>query len=86
MILDEPSSALDPISEHEIFNRIFDQYHNNTIFFVSHRLNTAALADKIIVLEKGKIVEMGTHDSLLNMQGVYYKLYKATTDNYKITK
>jgi len=37
-------------------------------------------------LEKGKIVEMGTHDSLLNMQGVYYKLYKATTDNYKITK
>lgn len=86
MILDEPSSALDPISEHEIFNRIFDQYHDNTIFFVSHRLNTAALADKIIVLEKGKIVEMGTHDSLLNMQGVYYKLYKATTDNYKITK
>ena len=84
IILDEPSSALDPISEHKIINRIFERYGKNTIFFISHRLNTAALADRIIVMEKGRIAEVGTHESLLSKRGVYYKLYKATTDNYKI--
>ena len=84
MILDEPSSALDPISENKIINRIFERYSKNTIFFISHRLNTAALADKIIVMEKGRIVELGTHESLMGKRGVYYNLYKATTDNYKI--
>ena len=84
MILDEPSSALDPISEHKIINRIFERFRSNTIFFISHRLNTAALADRIIVMEKGRIVEVGTHKSLLGERGVYYNLYKATTDNYKI--
>ena len=84
IILDEPSSALDPISEHKIINRIFERYGKNTIFFISHRLNTAALADRIIVMEQGRIAEVGTHESLLSKRGVYYNLYKATTDNYKI--
>ena len=84
MILDEPSSALDPISEHKIINRIFERYSKNTIFFISHRLNTATLADRIIVMEDGRIVEVGTHENLLCKRGVYYNLYKATTENYKI--
>ena len=84
MILDEPSSALDPISEHRIIKRIFERYSKNTIFFISHRLNTATLADRIIVMENGRIVEVGTHENLLYERGVYYNLYKATTENYRI--
>lgn len=84
LILDEPSSALDPLSEYEIFKHIFDKYKENTIFFVSHRLYTATLSDKIIVLDNGEIIEMGTHNQLLKNNGIYANLYKVTTENYKI--
>jgi ATP-binding cassette subfamily B protein len=85
LILDEPSSALDLISEYNIFKQIFDRFKNNTIFFVSHRLYSATLSDKIIVMDKGEIVEMGTHKQLLEKNGNYANLYNVTTENYKIS-
>lgn len=87
LVLDEPSSALDPLSEYHIFKQIFDRFQAKTIFFVSHRLYSATLSDKIIVLDKGEIVEMGTHLQLIEKNGKYAEyaeLYNATTENYKI--
>lgn len=84
LVLDEPSSALDPLSEYKIFKEIFDKYKKNTIFFVSHRLYTATLSDKIIVLDNGEIVEMGTHNQLMKNKSKYAELYNASTENYKI--
>jgi ATP-binding cassette subfamily B protein len=82
--LDEPSSALDPLSEYQIFKQIFNTYKDNTIFFISHRLYTTTLSDKIILLENGEIIEMGTHEQLMDNKGKYADLYNATTENYKI--
>jgi ATP-binding cassette subfamily B protein len=84
LILDEPSSALDPLSEYKIFKHIFEKYKDNTIFFVSHRLYTATLSDKIIVMDNGEIVEIGAHNQLLKNNGKYAELYNAATENYKI--
>ncbi|MBG9587215.1 ATP-binding cassette domain-containing protein [Cytobacillus firmus] len=81
LILDEPSSALDPISEKMIFENILSK-HEGTILFITHRLGIAALADKIVVMEKGHIVEVGNHDELLKNQGVYSRMYEAQTEWY----
>lgn len=83
LIMDEPSSALDPISEYNIFKRIFKEFQDYTIIFVSHRLYVAGLSDKIVVLDKGEIVEIGGHDELMRNEGKYAELYRATTENYK---
>ena len=82
--MDEPSSALDVISEYNIFKEVFDCFQDDTIIFISHRLYVSALADRVVVMEEGRIVEEGTHKELLMMHGKYEALYKATTDNYKM--
>ena len=65
MILDEPSSALDPIAEYQINHAMVKAKNDKTVIFISHRLSTTRLADRIIMLENGRIVEQGTHDELL---------------------
>lgn len=84
IVMDEPSSALDVISEYNIFKEVFDCFQDDTIIFISHRLYVSALADRVVVMEEGRIVEEGTHKELLMMHGKYEALYKATTDNYKM--
>ncbi len=86
LILDEPTASLDAIAEQEIFNQ-FDQLRSNkTTIFVSHRLSSATMADQIIVLENGCLIEKGTHAELMEMKGKYAKLFSTQAKRYLETK
>ena len=75
-ILDEPTAYLDPISEIEIYNMIYDLAKDKTVLFISHRLGFAKRADRIVVFNDGKIEEEGTHKELLTIDGIYKEMYK----------
>ena len=82
LILDEPTASLDPIAEQEIFNQ-FDQLRKDkTTIFVSHRLSSATVATKIIVLEYGELIEEGTHKELMDKGGKYYELFTTQARRY----
>lgn len=82
VILDEPTSALDPMAEQEIYDRFDELRKNKTTIFVSHRLSSATKATKIIVLENGEIVEMGTHAELMAQKGRYHELFSIQARRY----
>ncbi len=82
MILDEPTASLDPMAEQEIFNQ-FDQLRaDKTTIFVSHRLSSATIADQIVVLENGQVVENGNHQELMAHGGKYYELFSTQAKRY----
>lgn len=82
LILDEPTASLDAIAEQEIFNQ-FDELRKNKItFFVSHRLSSATVATKILVLENGALVEEGDHRTLMDKGGIYAKLFSTQANRY----
>ncbi|WP_079477629.1 ABC transporter ATP-binding protein [Halobacillus salinus] len=80
LIFDEPTSSLDPISEIAAFNSICEQTKDKTLIFISHRMAATTLADKIIVLKDGEVVESGTHDKLMSNYGIYYNMFKKQSD------
>jgi ATP-binding cassette subfamily B protein len=82
MILDEPSSALDPIAEYQLNHAMLQATKDKTVIFISHRLSTTRLADRIFMLEEGKIVEEGSHESLLERGGKYAEMWKAQAGAY----
>ena len=82
LILDEPTASLDPLAEQEIFNQFDELRRHKTTLFVSHRLSSATVANKIIVLENGRIVETGDHPTLMAMQGKYYRLFSTQAKRY----
>lgn len=82
MILDEPSSALDPIAEYQLNQTMLSATENKTVIFISHRLSTTRLADRIIMLENGTIVEQGTHNELLEQNGKYAQMWKVQAGAY----
>ena len=83
IILDEPSSALDPEAEDEIFRSFKKLCENKSGILISHRLSSSILVDKIILLENGEIIETGTHDELIEKNGRYAELYRMQADKYK---
>ena len=83
MILDEPSSGLDPEAEHEVHARIREHRQGRTSLLISHRLSAVRDADRIAVLEDGRIGELGTHDSLLADGGGYARLFRLQADGYQ---
>jgi ATP-binding cassette, subfamily B, bacterial len=76
LFFDEATSALDANNEKEIMEKLNIFFKNKTVVVIAHRLSTVITADQIVVLEKGKIVEVGTHQELVNLQGSYFKLVK----------
>mgnify|MGYP001029496699 CR=1 FL=1 len=82
MILDEPSSALDPIAEYQLNHAMLKATEDKTVIFISHRLSTTRLADYIIMLEKGRIAEQGTHEGLLKMNGKYAQMWRVQAGAY----
>lgn len=83
LILDEPTSAIDAETEYQIFKNLSKEYENKSLLLISHRFSTVRNADKIIVLDKGKIVEEGTHDSLVEKEGLYSRMFKKQAIGYK---
>jgi ATP-binding cassette, subfamily B, bacterial len=83
IILDEPTSAIDAKAEYSIFNNIYKSHAGKTTLIVSHRFSTVRKADKIIVLERGKITEYGTHEELLKHGGLYKEMFEAQAEGYK---
>lgn len=75
MVLDEPSSALDADSEYEIFSRLREIVRGRTVLLISHRFTSVRLADKIIVFDKGKVAECGSHSELMNKKGLYFNMF-----------
>ncbi len=83
VVLDEPTSALDPKSELALFERFVDLTENRTALMISHRLGAARLADRVIVMAGGQIVESGSHEELLNLNGEYARLFSAQAQWYQ---
>ncbi len=82
LILDEPTASLDAIAEQEIFNQFDTLRKDKTTFFVSHRLSSATIATKILVLNYGELVEMGNHKELMAQKGVYHNLFTTQANRY----
>ncbi len=81
-ILDEPSSALDPIAEAKVYNNMLELGKNKTMIFISHRLTTTVNADKIYLFENGAILEQGTHEQLMDLNGQYKKMFESQAIKY----
>ena len=82
LILDEPTASLDAIAEQEIFSQFDRLRKDKTTIFVSHRLSSATVASKIIVLEYGKMIELGNHKELMEKKGRYYELFTTQASRY----
>ena len=83
LILDEPTASLDALAEQEIFSQFRELARGKITIFVSHRLSSAVDADKIVVLEHGSVVEMGTHEELMNLGGKYHHLFTTQASRYQ---
>lgn len=84
IILDEPSSALDPIAEYELNKLLVDSIKDTTTIMIAHRLSSVRNMDKILVMENGALKEMGTHDELMRLGGLYYEMFTKQAENYKL--
>ena len=83
IILDEPTAALDAKSEAEVFARFKSLATGKTAVIISHRFSTVRMADRILVLENGKILESGTHAELLALAGRYAELFELQAAGYR---
>ena len=81
-ILDEPSSALDPVSEYKLNKNLIENAKGDTVIFISHRLSTTRMADKIYLFEHGSIVEEGSHEELMDLNGRYRQMFDRQAQNY----
>ncbi len=82
-ILDEPSSALDPIAEYELFENMKRICEDRTVIFISHRLSSVISADVILMMEQGRIIERGDHESLMRQNGKYAEMFRKQAEKYE---
>lgn len=83
VIMDEPSANLDPVAEYNLNKAMMEAAENKTVIFISHRLSTTRNADRIYVMENGSIVENGTHDELMKMNGKYAYMFNLQAEKYQ---
>ena len=83
VILDEPTAALDPVAEAGIYENFDSLVGGKTAVYISHRMSSCKFCDRIVVLDHGEIAEEGTHDTLLEKNGIYAKLYQAQAKYYR---
>ncbi len=81
-VLDEPSSALDPIAEHKMFENMRRAAVGRSVIFISHRLSSAVDADRIYLMDGGRITESGTHAELMAANGKYAEMFRLQAENY----
>jgi ABC-type multidrug transport system fused ATPase/permease subunit len=86
VLLDEPSASLDPRAEAELFDLLQSMCHDRIVIFVSHRFATVRSADVVMVLEQGEVVEMGSHDDLMAVHGLYHELFELQAQRYGLTR
>ena len=82
-ILDEPSSALDPVAESKMYDALIEGTKGKTVFYISHRLSSATRSDKILVFSKGRLTECGTHDELMALGGEYGEMFNLQASGYR---
>ena len=82
IIMDEPSSALDPLAEYRLNQELNEIAKDKTVIFISHRLSTVRDADCIYMMEKGRIVEKGTHEELVGANGKYAAMWRIQAGLY----
>lgn len=83
LILDEPTAALDPISEEKLYNEYKDFSRDKISIFISHRITSTRFCDRIIYLENGEIAEYGTYEELMKLNGKYKKMFDLQAKYYK---
>ena len=83
VILDEPSSALDPLAEYNMYNNMMRLSLGKGVIFISHRLSSARMADKIYLMKDGKVVENGSHEKLMELKQHYYEMFMLQAENYQ---
>ncbi len=82
VVLDEPTAAIDPLSERKLFQDVFDGIGNTTSIMISHRMSCSKFSSRIFVMERGKLAENGTHSELLNLGGLYASMYRRQAEYY----
>ncbi len=82
-ILDEPSSALDPIAEYNMYENLIKGTRDKTVIYISHRLSSAVLSDRIIVIGGGRLLESGTHSQLMENNGNYAEMFTLQASRYR---
>ena len=83
LILDEPTDALDPMAEHEVFEKFSELTAGKMALFISHRFSTVRMADRILLLSRGQIVEDGNHEALVAKAGIYQSLFEMQAASYR---
>lgn len=83
MILDEPTAALDPVAEFEIYQKFDEIVQDKTAFYISHRLSSSRFSDEILVFDEGRVVQQGSHDELVAVPGKYHDLWNAQAQYYQ---
>lgn len=82
-VFDEPSSALDPVAEYRLYESIMKACEHKTVVFISHRLSTAVLADRIYLFDNGEIAEQGSHKELMDRNGLYADMFQKQAEKYR---